>query len=165
MTLYCDPSARYFGWIVMDDVDDTIRYYGIEDFLGETKGTLAHKSRVITENMTKFLQNPSFTWIKNLVVEVPVGSQSVNVAWYLSAIQSILIVFARLRGINYVPCEQGAIKKVVHGRHNKVSKKETIQFVLDNYPNYSYIWQNLTKPEREALADTIAVFHYHKQRN
>lgn len=165
MTLYMDPSARACGIVIMTD-QETIDSAYVFDLKGkDTKGTMPEVSRVITETLRGVLWvlcDPNEKDVRKIVVEWPVGSQSARAAWYLSAVQSTIMTYALENNIEYVGIKENDIKKLVHGRAKKVDKSATIQFVIDNYPKFSYILQG-TKPTKEALADTIAVYHAHKQ--
>jgi Holliday junction resolvasome RuvABC endonuclease subunit len=165
VTLYCDPSARAFGWFLFDGNQPVAS--GCWNLLeGISKQySSATKSRHITinlaDNLYCLIEEYSFD---KLVTELPTGSQSSNVAWYLSAIQSTLLTWCQIRKIKYTGLSESEIKKAMHGRCKNVKKDDTIKFVLDNYPQFSYIIQDRnTKPEKEALADAIAVYHAHQK--
>jgi len=159
MTLYCDPSARAFGWILMDE--GKIRNYGVENFTEGLSGPFAFKCRAVTEKIYTLFDG--FPVIDEIVTEVPVGSQSSAAAWYLASIQASIQMYAISHNVEYIPCKENEIKKAMHGKAKKVDKSLTIQFVIDNYPEFSYIIENQPKYKQEALADTLAVFHYSKQ--
>lgn len=163
MKLYCDPSARAFGYVLMDG--NIPIQANCLDFLEGHKGTFATKSRIITQSLTKYLMTLNVrcgNMITHLVTEVPTGSQSVNVAWYLSAIQSTLLCYCTVKGITYIPVSESSAKKTMHGRTKKVKKEETIKFILDNYPEFSYLIESKKKAEREAISDALAIYHYHR---
>jgi hypothetical protein len=135
--------------------------YGVEKFTEGLKGPFALKCRYVTLDIyTLFEMMDGF---QEVVTEVPVGSQSSAAAWYLSAIQASIQMYAYSNKIKYTPCKENEIKKAMHGKAKKVDKSLTIKFVIDNYPEFSYIMENQPKYKQEALADTLAVFHYSQQ--
>lgn len=161
--LYCDPSARAFGAVLMED-EELVGGWCI-DFIGKSDGSAADICRVITKGLSDWLAVIDKNHKLDMIVsELPIGSQSLKVAWYLSAVQSTIIAFARSRDITNVGYKQGVVKKIVHGRHNKVTKKDTINFVFDKLPKFSYILRG-NQDVQSAIADALAVYYCHKEKN
>jgi Holliday junction resolvasome RuvABC endonuclease subunit len=160
MILYCDPSARAFGMVIIDN--HTIRSVSVYDFIQGNKGTMPEISRLITSGLLLALKiNHEETRFTKIVTELPVGSQNARAAWYLSAVQSTLFSFARLSGIEILGHKENEIKKIVHGRVKKVDKKDTIKFVFDKLPEFAYILPGNNQVTQQALADTLAVYYAH----
>lgn len=164
MTLYCDPSARGFGYFYHDNVSSYKA--GCVDFLEHIpkEYSSAKTSRELTFDLLDLLyQLYDEIPFHSIVTEVPTGSQSSNVAWYLSAIQSTLISFCICKDIDYIPISQSQAKKKMHGRATNVKKNDTVKFVLDFYPQFSYLIDSQTTAvERQAISDAIAIYHAHQ---
>jgi len=161
MTLYADPSARACGLMVFDG--DQPKVAEVFDLISKDKGTMPEICRIITERLTLLLMLYVKAYgIDKIVVEWPVGSQSARASWYLSAVQSTFMAFALTHGVEYIGIKENDIKKLMHGRAKKVDKAETIKFVIDNFPQFSYIAVG-TKKNQEALADTFAVYYAHNK--
>jgi hypothetical protein len=170
MRLFCDPSARAFGWILFDE--DEIVDYGVFDALGSFKGTEAKSALEITRNIKKEFDKyitPRILWLQTICPELPIGSQSSRAAWYLSAVQSAVWMYAKENEVEFIGIPQNIAKFNVHGHNGKTPKDATIKFVVDYLPKYSYILDTKVKKEstssvqpkkaKEALADTLAIYY------
>jgi Holliday junction resolvasome RuvABC endonuclease subunit len=162
MTLYMDPSARACGFIVMSD-DRQIRLALVMDLIGDVKGTMPEVCREITLGTHQVLDSCYLAFsVEKVVVELPVGSQDARSSWYLATVQAAIRMFALCHNLEYVGIKENEVKKIVHGRAKKIDKSETIQFVIDKLPKFSYILTG-NKKIREALADTLAVYYAHNE--
>jgi Holliday junction resolvasome RuvABC endonuclease subunit len=162
MTIYMDPSARACGMITFNENEEIVSTC-VYDFIKGFKGTMPETSRLIASGMLIMLNDECKDHkIDKIVVELPVGSQNARAAWYLATVQTTIQCFSLLSGINYTGIKENQVKKVVHGRSKKVDKKDTIKFVFDKLPEFSYILRG-NQVTQQALADTLAVWYAHKE--
>lgn len=153
-TVYVDPSKTGFGYVVFEWEVPT--QAGVKRF--ELEGTYADKCRELTEKVIVLYDSLA---PDKIVSELPGGSQNASSAWYLATLQAVTLTYCRTQGIDFVGIKENIVKKHLHGRSKKVTKQQTIDKVVDIYPNFPYIHNSKHKYEKEAIADAMAVYYTH----
>lgn len=146
MNILCvDPSARRYGWVVMCD--------GKLTAFGDIRSTPKDSdSEVIKRISSKLTQLITSYGIELVVAETPIGSQNASASKWLAAVWAVTITVAMLNNVKWHGITASDVKKSLGFVHKE---EVTMHFSL-LYPKVAEI---ATQKTREAVADSLAVYH------
>lgn len=155
-TLALDPSLRCTGWAIFDTTQEPALLIAAGTIKTEKQARLKTvsdilRTQTITRELIGVIQHHD---VREVVTEWRGGSQSAAAAAALAIANTIVLVICEIMEIDINAMPASDAKKAVTG--NRFAKKEeVIEAVTKAYDFKSYAH---TKPEREAIADAIAIF-------
>ena len=159
--LSCDPSLTAWGWIVLDTEGNVIDQGCIKTAPSSKKLNIrkgddrCRRVCEINQILLRIIKKHNVAFILS---EQPHGSQSAVAAVMIGICLGIVQTLADALDIGVEWFSEGDCKKCLLGKRS-AGKDETIQAIKKLYPGVPFTG---TKYIDEAVADTMAVYHYGK---